>query len=121
MGLCLICTLFSQFCRRSAPELTTLLGVAAILCGILFLVKPGERAVEFARELTVLSGLPQEIFLPVLKAAAIAVTVKFCSALCRDAGESALSVLAEIAGAAAALIVSLPLFEAVLSLLEEYI
>lgn len=120
-GLCLCCALLANTFKKAAPELALLLALSAVLCGAYLLLSPGGEVLAFARELAVLTGLPTEIFTPLLKTVAIALTARFCSAFCRDAGESALAVLAEIAGTVTALLAALPLFRAVLSLMEGYL
>lgn len=55
--------------------------------------------------------------MPVAKAVGIAAVVRIAGAVCRDAGQSALAASLELAGAAAAVVVCLPLFERVLGLI----
>ena len=57
---------------------------------------------------------------PVLRAVGIAVVVRIMSALCKDAGQSALAAKIEIVGAVLALAVCLPLFEQVLGLMADW-
>ena len=65
-----------------------------------------------------MGGLLPELFTPLLKTAAIALISRVGSDLCRDAGESAMASLVETAGAFGAILVSLPLMEAVWEMLQ---
>ena len=60
-----------------------------------------------------------ELFVPLLKTVAISLISRIGGALCRDAGEGAMAGLVEMAGAFAAILVSLPLFRAAWQMLEE--
>ena len=105
--------------RRSNPELQIPLAAAAcafILFGTLQLLSPVRELLERA---AALSGLGGEWFLPVAKCVVIAVVTKGASDLCRDGGQSAVAGAVELGGAAAALLVSLPLLNALLAFLEE--
>ena len=58
---------------------------------------------------------PQEYVLVLFKALGICYLTQFAADSCRDAGESALAVKAEIAGRIAVLLISLPLLSQVAS------
>lgn len=62
------------------------------------------------------SGLSAAVLAPVLKTLGISILCRISSELCRDAGEGGLAVAVEVAGGISALLVCLPLFEAVLGL-----
>ena len=55
-----------------------------------------------------------------LKTVAAALVTRLCADLCRDGGSQALATVVELAGAAAALLIALPLLEAVAGLLLGY-
>ena len=80
---------------------------------------PAGRGTGFLAELGERSGISPELFVPLYKAVGIALVVRVGGSLCRDAGESALASVVETAGAVCALVVSLPLLRAVVSLLLE--
>lgn len=63
------------------------------------------------------AGLSAAVLAPVLKTLGISILSRIAAELCRDAGESGLAAAVEVAGGACALLVCLPLFEAVLGLI----
>ena len=63
-------------------------------------------------------GRPVGGAVPLLKTVGIALISRTGGALCRDAGEGAMAGLVEMAGAFAAILVSLPLFRAAWQMLE---
>lgn len=87
------------------------------LCGILAaeLLEP---VLDLIDQMTDMAGISRAVFGPVLKAAAIGILSQMAGSFCRDAGEGALAGAVELGGALAILYVSLPLFSAVLDLLE---
>lgn len=117
--LCVVSALLALILKRSTPEWALLLAVATIGAAALFLTEALGETAELLRELTEGSGVDPALFLPLYKTVGIALVVKVGASLCRDAGESALAAAVETAGAVCALLVSLPLLRAVLSMLLE--
>lgn len=114
----MLVTLLSVLLKRSVPESSFLLTVAVCLIVCLFL---GHIVVELYREFVVLaraSKLDAALFVPLFKTVGIAIVVKLGGSLCRDAGDSTMAVLLETAGAICALVVAIPLIQAVLELLR---
>lgn len=101
------------------PETALLLAVAAAVVVLLAVGQALEEVIGFLAELGERSGISPELFVPLYKAVGIALVVRVGGSLCRDAGESALASVVETAGAVCALVVSLPLLRAVVSLLLE--
>lgn len=63
------------------------------------------------------AGLSVAVLSPVIKTVGVSILTRVTAELCRDAGEGGLASAVEIAGGACALLVCLPLFEAVLGLI----
>lgn len=118
-GLCLVGALLAVILKKGSPELSLLLVIAAVVTVLLFLSDALEELMSFLREIGSASGLSSDLFVPLYKTAGIALVVKVGGSLCRDAGESALASVVELAGTVCALLVSLPLLQAVLNLLLE--
>ena len=119
-ALCLTVALMSLVVKRGSGELAMLLSLAAVAAVLLNLASAMEEVVSFLRSLGQQSGLPHELFLPLYKTVGIALVVKAGGELCRDAGESALAAVLEMGGSVCALLVALPLLQAVLDLLLEF-
>lgn len=120
VALCIITALLTLVVKRGSGELAMLLSLAAVTAVLLSLAGALEELVAFLRTLGQRSGLPEELFLPLYKTVGIALVVKAGGNLCRDAGESALAAALEMAGSVCALLVALPLLQAVLDLLLEF-
>lgn len=114
----LLATAVCLLLRRSNPELQlplALLLCVAVLAGAAALLGPVR---DFLIRTEALSGLSSAYFLPVVKCVAISILSKGAADLCRDGGQSAIAGAVELGGTAAALYAALPLFSALLSLLE---
>jgi len=120
VALCLTTALLALVVKRGSGELAMLLSLAAVAAVLLSLASAMEEVVEFLRTLSQQSGLPETLFLPLYKTVGIALVVKAGGELCRDAGESALAAVLEMGGSVCALLVALPLLQAVLELLLEF-
>ena len=70
-------------------------------------------------ELADLAALSPQVLRPMLQTVGLAVVTRLAGSLCRDAGESGLAAFVELAGAAAAVLVALPLLRMVLQLVGE--
>ena len=117
--LCLLGALVTLLLKKGSPETALLLSLGIGVTVLLFLLQDAEEIVSFLGELMERTAVPQEVFLPLFKTIGIALVARTGSDLCRDAGESALASLVETAGSFCAVLVSLPLLRAVLSLLLE--
>ena len=106
--------------------MTIIFAVAFLLvltAGVILLLRVFSAAGSAAQRFSGLlsqCGLDSTLYLPVCKALGVAVVVRVMSALCKDAGQSALAAKMEIAGAVLTLSVCLPLFEQVLDLITEW-
>lgn len=118
-ALCIVGALLTLVVKRGSPELAMLLILGCVVLVFLFLVGTIEELLRFLEELGERSGVAQELFVPLYKTVGIAMIVKLGGEVCRDAGESALAVAVETAGAICALLIALPLLRAVLSMLLE--
>ena len=118
-GLCVIAALLGLVLRRGSPEVTLLLALAAAAVVLLALGQPLGELLAFLDSLTEQAGVSPAQFRPRYKIVGIALVVKVGGGLCRDAGESALASVLELAGAVCALLAALPLLRAVLELMGE--
>lgn len=120
MGLCALCLLPVMVLRGKNPEqaLLLVLAIAAVVLGrVLALTAPLlERLEALFRQAGVESGHVAIL----LRTVAAALVTRLCGDLCRDGGSQALGTVVELAGAAAALLIALPLLEAVAQLLLGY-
>ena len=105
--------------KKQTPELALLVSAAgcAILAALMLQwVSP---VLDLGRSLCDRAGLDPELTEPLWKAAGIGLLTQVAAAVCADAGQSALSKLVELGGGLLCLVLSLPLLEAVLSLIGE--
>ena len=120
MGLCALCLLPVMVLRGKNPEqaLLLVLAIAAVVLGrVLALTAPLlERLDTLFRQAGVESGHVAIL----LRTVAAALVTRLCGDLCRDGGSQTLGTVVELAGAAAALLIALPLLEAVAQLLLGY-
>lgn len=117
--LCVVGALLAVTVKRGSPEQALLLVLGCAVLVLLSLAEPLQELMEFFAALGERSGVAAELFVPLYKTIGIALAVKLGGEVCRDAGEAALAAAVEMAGAVCALLVSLPLLRAVLSMLLE--
>jgi len=118
-ALCVVGALLALVLKKGTPELALLLALGVLAAVFLFLADTLEEIVAFLKQIAARSGVSETLFVPLYKIIGIALVVKVGGGLCRDAGESALASVVETAGSVCALLVALPLLQAVLDLLME--
>lgn len=121
LAICLLVAILAAMLKKQTPELALLLAIAAVITVLAVLADALQDITALIERLLSAGGLPRELFLPLLKTAAIALISKITGDLCRDAGQSAIASLVDIAGAFGVIVVSLPLFEAVWEILQTLI
>lgn len=109
--------LFGLILRRSNPEMSLLLGIAAAGVVLALTAAAAPALGETARLVRGFTGLEETAAAPVLKCVAVGVLARLAADLCRDAGQSGVASAVELCGAAVALLVSLPLVNAFLTML----
>lgn len=118
-ALCVAGALLALIMRRGIPEFALLIAIGCMGAVFLFLAGPMEELLVFLEALGERSGVPSQLFAPLYKTMGIAFVVKLGGELCRDAGETAIAAVVELAGTICALLVALPLLQTVLSLILE--
>ena len=116
VGVLLCTALLAVMLRSQRPEIAMVLG---LLAGVLVLIVLLEQMVPLLRtirQLTERGGMETDSLLVVLKAAGICLLTQLTADTCRDAGESALATKAELAGRVFLLLLAVPLFERILTL-----
>lgn len=114
----IVTVLLTAILRRSSQELGILLTLAACVLIGLLLVQLAEPVVEFLSKLRNIAGLDKTLTEPILKTIGIGLITQIGATVCADAGENAIARLIEVCGGVLALYVSLPLLEAVLSMID---
>ncbi|MDO4270747.1 MAG: SpoIIIAC/SpoIIIAD family protein [Eubacteriales bacterium] len=119
-GLALLALVLALTLKKDAPVIAFLL---TLMTGILILMQAFGQFGGTAQRIGAMleqGGITDSLYLPVAKTVGVAVVVRIMSALCKDAGQSALAAKLEIAGAALALSMCLPLLEQVLGLVADW-
>ncbi len=104
--------------RKQAGESAMLLSIAACILIALMLLQIVEPILDFAQQLRALTGLDSALMTPMLKAVGISFLTQIASNVCADAGQGAIAKLVELSGSVLALYVSLPLFRAVIQMIQ---
>ena len=115
----IIAALCAVVVKKQAPELGLVLGLLAGALILSFSIPALKNVKELMETLADTAGLSPAVLMPVVKTVGIAIVTKLAAEVCRDAKEGGIAAFVETAGAAGALLVCLPLMEAVLSMIGE--
>ena len=119
-ALCAVCVLPVTLLRKKTPEQALLLTVAILAVVLARCLRLSAPLLEEVRTLFDRAGIELAYVSILLRTLASALVTRFCADLCKDGGSQALASAVETAGAAAALVIALPLLRAVVDLLLGY-
>lgn len=117
MALCALCVLPVALLRRTAPEQALLLTIAVLAAVLVRCFGAAAPLLEEIGGLFDRAGIERAYLSVLLRTTAAALVTRFCADLCRDGGSQALASAVETIGAAAALVIALPLLKAVIEML----
>lgn len=112
-----LCVIVRQYRPEMATGISTACGVL-ILISVITMLRPSITAIS---ELTDAAGLDSGYATTLLKALAVCYITQLSADCCRDAGETAIASKLELAGRAAVLAVSLPVFAQLAELVTKLI
>ena len=104
--------------KRNQPELALLLALSALLAILAGAISLWGELRVFLTELTEGTALNEALLSPLVKCLVLSVTARLAADVCKDAGSAALASAVELVGAAAGVVVSLPLLRAVLQMIR---
>jgi len=119
--ICVIGGVLAVFVKKSSPDLGLMVSIAVCIVVLAALLAPLQEVVGLLRQMMEWSGMPEEVFAPLLKTLGIALLCRVGGDLCRDAGQSAVASLVEMGGALGTILVSVPLLRAVWEMLQSLI
>lgn len=120
-ALCLIGALLAVLLKKSNPEFALLLAVAACIAAATMVMSGLERIFAFLNRMLNWAGLSMDLFSPIWKTTAIALITRVGMDLCKDADAKTMASLVEMTGAFGAVLVAIPLFQAVWDMLQSLI
>ena len=121
VGLGVLSAVLCIIVRQYKPEMA--LGIS-IACGVIFMLavlsmlKP---CAELISDLTAAAGLDGGYSRTLFKALAVCYITQIGSDCCKDAGESAIATKIELAGKAAIVVISLPVFTSLAEVVTELV
>lgn len=107
--------------RPQRPELATVLSLATGAAVVLLVFRQITPLLAAARRMMTAGGFSSLQFSSVLKAAGICLVTQLTADTCRDAGETALAAKAELVGRVLLMVVAIPLYESMLTLVSSVI
>ena len=119
-ALCAVCLLPVVLLRKQTPEQALLLTIAILAVVAARCLSLALPLLEELRALFERAGIEPGYLSILLRTLAAALVTRLCADLCKDGGSQALASAVEIAGAAAALTIAMPLLRAVIELLLGY-
>ena len=120
-AVCVVGAVLALFTKKSSPDMGLTVALAVCVVVLIALLVPLREVLDLLRMMMNQSGMPEEVFAPLLKTLGVALICRVGGDLCRDAGQSAMASLVEMGGALAAVLVSAPLLRSVWELLQSLI
>lgn len=117
--LCVTGAVFAALLKKTSPVMSLLLIAAICIASLAWMASLIEPLQTLWAQAESIAGLQAQLFVPVIKTLGIAILCRLSAQVCNDAEYSAAAALVEMAGAFAAILVSIPLWEAVWDMLQE--
>ena len=105
--------------QKQEKDLSLLLSMAGCILGAMVLLSLLEPAVGFLQEIEVLAGLGEGVMGTLLKVLGVGLTGELAAMLCNDGGNAALGKLAGLLTTAVMLLLSIPMMQSLLTLIQE--
>ena len=121
VGILLCGGLLSAVLRTQRPELAVCLSLLAGTVVVGMLLRQLSPLVEALRRMTALGGVEETHLGVVLRGAGICLVTQLAADTCRDAGDSALAGKAELTGRILLLLLAVPLYEEILTLIGQVV
>lgn len=121
VGVLLCAALLATVLRTHRPELALGLSLAAGALVVGVLLRELIPLIGTLRRMLALGGLSDVSLSVVLRAAGVCFLSQWAADTCRDAGQTALAAKAELTGRVLLLLLTVPLFEQVLTLVTEVV
>ena len=117
VGMLLCGALLSAVLRAQRPELALCLSLLAGALTVGLLLRQLTPLVAALRQMTALGGVGEDGLGVVLRGAGICLVTRLAADTCRDAGDTALAGKAELTGRILLLLLAVPLYERILTLI----
>ncbi len=118
-AMLLTAALLTLVIKKQSPELSLVLTLAACVAAAALLFSWLKPVLSLAASLAARAELEDRLAAPLWKCLGLGLLTEMTASACTDAGQTALAKLAELGGGLLCLVVSLPLLQAVLALIEE--
>lgn len=120
-GAVVVAAALATVLRQRAPEQALLLSLGTGVLILIVVIQAGIPYFEEIKSLFEATGAQEEYVQILFKSLGICFVVQIACDACRDMGETAMASKAELAGKIAVLVISLPLFQRILSVVGSLI
>lgn len=117
-GVALITVVLVLTVRQYNAAVSAVLAIAGCCVCAFLICQTAAPILSFLSDTAAAAGIENELLSPVFKSVGIGLLTQFSADVCTDAGQSALAKAAQTGGAVLCLGISLPLFRAVLTLVQ---
>lgn len=122
IGACVLCiVLLAALVKKSNKEYALLMSLTAAVLLLMGILRKAEPLMQQIASIADRGMFEQEYLLVMLKAVGIAIAGQTVSALCKDAGESALAQTVDLGAKITILSAAIPVLQKILEYLEEII
>lgn len=104
--------------RQHSAAIAVVLAIAGGCLCANFMLELASPVLSFLSETAASAGIGHEVLSPLFKTVGIGFLTQFSSDICTDAGQTSLAKAAQTGGTLLCILLSLPLFQAVLSLVQ---
>ena len=114
---CILGGILALTVKKNSPEIAVLIGVCIVISTLIAAAEMISDLKSQFQSIELLTYLPKETFLPLLKCIAISVLTQISCALCKDCGQTAVAYGLEFTGSIVLILCMMPLIAALFQLI----
>ncbi len=121
IGFGIFATILCVILKEERKEFALLIAIIAGISILIFTMTKMSQVLDMLYNLTEKSGINSDFLVILLKVIGIAYIVEFGKNICIDSGQSAIATKLEIAGKVSVVVISLPIFSSLISLITNLV
>ena len=119
VGIAIVACILCITIKPYQPVFALSVSIAAGIYILIIALQPVGELINSMKMLIESANISSDIYLPVIKIVGISLVIRISCAVCKDAGQQALSTKLEFAGSVACIILCFPLIEHLISLISD--
>lgn len=117
-GFCITAAIICKVIEKDNKEFSSVISIATVAMVLLCIITQISQVTDTIKNLFIQAGIENDYTLIILKSLGICYITQLGSSCCKDCGESSMAMVVETAGKIGILIIAMPLFNALTTIIK---